>query len=85
MKLALTALCFIAACAAFDGAKADPYRWCAHYGGFSGAGGNNCWFMTLEQCRAAISGVGGTCAPNPFYDGVPIDGPRAKRRARPRQ
>ena len=46
----------------------DPYRWCAHYSG-EGGGGTNCYFMTIEQCRAAISGVGGYCGPNPFYTG----------------
>ena len=50
-------------------AKADPYRWCAEYGGFRGGGGTNCYFATLEQCRAAVSGVGGFCRPNPFYTG----------------
>jgi hypothetical protein len=49
-------------------AKADPYRWCAEYGGSRG-GGTNCYFMTLGQCRAAISGNGGFCRPNTFYTG----------------
>ena len=35
-------------------------RWCATYAG-PGGGGVNCGFYTLEQCRAAISGVGGSC------------------------
>ena len=59
-------------------AQADPYRWCAHYSG-EGGGGSNCYFLTIEQCRAAISGVGGHCGPNPFYDGVPVDGSGAPR------
>lgn len=49
-------------------AKADPYRWCAVYGG-EDAGGTNCGFVTLEQCRATISGMGGSCEPNQFYTG----------------
>jgi len=48
-------------------AQADPYRWCAQYGGRSG--GTNCYFMTIGQCQAAVSGVGGFCRPNPFYTG----------------
>ena len=48
--------------------QADPYRWCAEYGG----GGTNCYFVTLEQCRAAISGNGGFCRQNGFYDGRPV-------------
>ena len=64
-------------------AHADPYRWCAQYGG---RGGTNCYFVTIEQCRAAIAGNGGFCTPNNFYDGRPVrtpeDGfPRARRRA----
>jgi len=50
-------------------ASADPYRWCAEYGGFRGGGGTNCYFVTIQQCRAAVSGVGGFCRPNPFYTG----------------
>jgi hypothetical protein len=42
------------------------YPWCAHYSG-DGGGGNNCGFSTLEQCRATVSGIGGSCDPNPFY------------------
>jgi hypothetical protein len=53
--------------------QADPYRWCAEYGGGgAGGGGTNCYFVTLEQCRAAISGNGGFCRQNGFYDGRPV-------------
>jgi len=51
---------------------ADPYRWCALYGMGGGGGATNCYFMTLAQCRAAVSGVGGFCRPNPFYTGPTI-------------
>jgi uncharacterized protein DUF3551 len=40
--------------------SADPYRWCAID---SVGGGTNCGFVTVEQCRASISGVGGFCEP----------------------
>ena len=50
-------------------AQADPYRWCAEYGGIRGGGGTNCYFMTFGQCQAAISGVGGFCRPNQLYTG----------------
>jgi len=46
---------------------ADPYRWCAQYDG--DGGGNNCGFVTFEQCRANVSGIGGFCVPNQFYTG----------------
>ena len=47
-------------------ATADPYKWCAAYGT---PGGTNCGFVTIEQCRATISGMGGFCEPNQFYTG----------------
>jgi len=65
-----TALVFgVLLCGAFGtSAQADPYRWCAEYGGVRG-GGTNCYFVTLQQCRAAISGNGGYCRQNTFYTG----------------
>lgn len=41
-------------------ASADPYKWCAVD---SNGGGTNCGFVTVEQCRATISGMGGFCEP----------------------
>jgi hypothetical protein len=38
--------------------------WCADYSGR--AGGTNCGFYTLQQCQAAVSGVGGFCRPSPW-------------------
>jgi Protein of unknown function (DUF3551) len=46
----------------------DPYPWCANYGSGSPFGGTNCGFLTLEQCRATIRGIGGFCEPNQFYN-----------------
>jgi hypothetical protein len=34
----------------------------------SAVAATNCGFLTLEQCRASVSGVGGFCVPNPFYN-----------------
>ena len=81
MRFAIIAALVLAAGFVGDGAKADPYRWCAQYGGDDGAG-INCYFITLEQCRWTISGNGGSCTPNPFYDGVPVDRPAAQPPAR---
>jgi Protein of unknown function (DUF3551) len=47
-------------------AIADPYKWCAVYGD---DGGSNCGFLTIEQCWATVSGIGGFCEPNQFYTG----------------
>ena len=41
-------------------ASADPYKWCAVD---SSGGGTNCGFVTVEQCRATVSGQGGFCEP----------------------
>jgi hypothetical protein len=79
MMTMLAALGALGALGALDSAKADPYRWCAEYGGRSGA--TNCYFMTLGQCQATVSGVGGFCRPNTFYTGSD-GGPRRKRRHR---
>jgi hypothetical protein len=51
---------------AIGAASADPYKWCAVYGAYAAT---NCGFMTIEQCRATISGAGGSCMPNQFYTG----------------
>jgi len=67
MRALLLGLVFVGATSL--SASADPYRWCAEYGGFRGGGATNCYFVTLQQCRAAISGVGGFCRPNQFYTG----------------
>ena len=45
----------------------DPYPWCAVYSGDAG-GASNCGFSTIEQCRATVSGIGGSCEPNQFYN-----------------
>jgi hypothetical protein len=44
----------------------DPYPWCAVYGG--NFGGSNCGFLTWQQCMATVSGIGGFCQPNQFYN-----------------
>ena len=56
-------------------AKADPYRWCAEYAGGARGGNTSCYFVTYEQCRASVSGVGGFCRVNGFYDGLPVRTP----------
>lgn len=50
-------------------AQADPYPWCAEMGGGDDGGMVNCYFMTLAQCQATVSGVGGFCRRNHFYTG----------------
>jgi Protein of unknown function (DUF3551) len=53
--------------------------WCAYYSGTHG--GTNCGFYTLQQCREAISGVGGVCSPSPW---VTVNDPPPRRKVRRR-
>ena len=56
------------------------YPWCAQYGGGrNGMDATNCGFVTLEQCRATISGIGGYCYENPMYPGAAQRPPRTRR------
>jgi len=56
----------------------DNTRWCAQYGGMAG-GATNCGFFTIEQCRATVSGIGGFCVPNQFYNPCGSSGRRSSR------
>jgi hypothetical protein len=56
------------------------YPWCAQYGGGDNGGGRNCGFSTLEQCRATVSGIGGSCEPNLFYPGSASDTSQSKHK-----
>lgn len=86
---ALTAaLCTVPASAQQGGYRLYP--WCAYYGGMGRGGGTNCYFSTWQQCQLAISGNGGMCAVNPFYEAYgswySFGGPaprRSSRRYRP--
>jgi len=78
-KLAVATAAGFAAILIVEMAMAEPYRWCATYGA---RGARNCGFVTLEQCRATVSGIGGSCSENLFYTG-PEQTVRPKRK-RPR-
>lgn len=81
---ALTALIVPANGPVSQAAPADPYPWCAVYGLGDEGGSSNCYFMTLEQCRAAISGAGGFCSRNTFYNPKPSVPDEPVRRSRDR-
>ena len=70
MRAVLALFFSVIAGSSINSAQADPYRWCAVYRGSS-----SCYFMTPEQCRAAVSGFNGFCTPNNFYDGRPVTMP----------
>lgn len=63
-------------------AQTDAYRWCAIY---RSGGSESCYFTTIEQCQASVSGRGGFCRPN-YYSSQQMRRPTAnpaRRRARP--
>jgi hypothetical protein len=47
-------------------AEAQNYPWCAIYD--VGDAAYNCGFVSYEQCRASVSGIGGTCMLNTTYN-----------------
>jgi hypothetical protein len=71
--MALTIPLIAAVCAA--PAQAQTYGGsapvCIHTYGYSG---NNieCSFATLEQCRAAATGISAQCSSNPYYAAAPV-------------
>jgi Protein of unknown function (DUF3551) len=62
-------------------AHADPYKWCAVLN--MGDAAYNCGFVTLEQCRASVSGVGGFCELNQFYSEPGRKPEKSMRQRRP--
>ena len=42
--------------------------------GVNGGGSWDCSYYSMDQCRATASGAGGSCQPNPWYQG-----PRSRR------
>ena len=65
-NLAVQGIAALALLAGVESSGAEVvYPWCAQYGTKGGA--RNCGFVSWQQCRAAVSGVGGYCSENPFY------------------
>ena len=60
-------------------AHASPYHWCAN-DGQSRSGGLFCYYETLNQCKAAISGSGAFCVPNYSDPEPPGHAPTRRRR-----
>jgi hypothetical protein len=74
MRIACAALLIALTGGTVDIARADPYQWCAVLGGRDDLS-TGCYYMTLQQCQASISGNGGFCTHNNFYDGRPVTTP----------
>ena len=86
MRKLYSVLFALAALAALDvftpfAGQAEPYPWCAQYGGDEGDGGRNCGFVSREQCMETVRGMGGFCERNLFYTG-PTERPAKPARKR---
>jgi hypothetical protein len=57
-----------AMCVIVPEAKAQYAPWCSMD---ARIGAENCGFYSYGQCRAYISGIGGTCYRSPYYAGPP--------------
>ncbi len=85
--LALFALPAIAATSSaaqagfWDIDRASAYSaWCVEQGGDNNY--RNCGYPTWEACRAAASGAGGNCYPNPQYRPELVEQPIKRRNPR---
>ena len=58
IRNAVFAAAVVVASAGFS-ANANAQRWCAVGNG----GGTTCGFASIDQCRATVSGIGGSCEP----------------------
>jgi hypothetical protein len=61
-------------------AEAQNYPWCAIYD--TGDAAYNCGFVSYEQCRASVSGIGGNCMLNTQYSPGAAATPRKRWQAR---
>jgi hypothetical protein len=63
MRVILIVLSILVAFAMRSHAVAQTYPWCANYS----KGCTTCSFVTLAQCMADVSGIGGFCERNDWY------------------
>ena len=63
MRIMLIMLSILVAFAIGSHAQAQTYPWCAIYS----KGCTSCSFVTLDQCMADVSGIGGFCQQNDWY------------------
>lgn len=67
MRMMIAAALTVVSASLAIAAPPDPYRWCAE----RSDGASNCYFLTLEQCRAAISTNTSFCRENVFFNAAP--------------
>ena len=46
--------------------SAYSYPWCS-LGGTKDSNALSCYYTSREQCRTAMSGIGGNCVESPYY------------------
>ena len=80
MRLSVLILLFIAAVLPGESVAASAqsarYPVCAIYYGLDANGTPSCTFDTREQCMETISGIGGFCIENQYYQGATVRPPR---------
>lgn len=81
IRTLFAAAAMLVAASAFERAAAQDYPWCAHLA-IPGET-KNCGFTTWKQCMDTVSGVGGSCAENPFYVAAQMQA--AQRKAKPKK
>ena len=67
-SLLLAGVALLAGMLAGHAQSAYDYPWCAQY--TDKVGGQACYYATLAQCMATMSGIGGNCVQNPGYRGT---------------
>ena len=68
LRIMLVGAALLAATQASQAQSAYDYPWCAQY--TDKVGGQACYYATLAQCMATMSGIGGNCVQNPGYRGT---------------
>lgn len=64
VTMAMVAAVIVALSVPSEAARSRPEtKWCLR----GGTGGQACLYHTLEQCRKAASGTGGSCMRNPRF------------------
>ena len=69
----LAGIVFTVVASTRPGVAAVIYPWCANYGGAGrgGYGASSCGSTSFKECLATLSGNGGNCSPNPWYQPYP--------------
>jgi hypothetical protein len=76
MRTIVVIVAALAALPLTNGPTRADGSWCANYV----KGSTNCGFHSYEQCMANISGIGGSCQPNPAYSAPTGTGKRKQPR-----